>query len=86
MGIITDPSIIDKIEEALNQVRPYLESDGGDIRLIEVTDDYVVKVKLLGACSDCQVSMMTLKAGVEQAIKRVFPEVKEVVDVDKISE
>ncbi len=86
MGIITDPSIIDKIEEALNQVRPYLESDGGDIRLIEVTDDYVVKVKLLGACSDCQVSMMTLKAGVEQAIKRVLPEVKEVVDVDKISE
>jgi Fe-S cluster biogenesis protein NfuA len=86
MGIITDPSIIDKIEEALNQVRPYLESDGGDIRLIEVTDDYVVKVKLLGACSDCQVSVMTLKAGVEQAIKRVLPEVKEVVDVDKISE
>ena len=86
MGIITDPSIIDKIEEALNQVRPYLESDGGDIRLIEVTDDYVVKVKLLGACSDCQVSVMTLKAGVEQAIKKVLPQVKEVVDVDKISE
>jgi Fe-S cluster biogenesis protein NfuA len=86
MGIIQDSIIIDKIEEALDQVRPYLESDGGDIRLIEVTDDYVVKVKLLGACSDCQVSMMTLKAGVEQAIKRVFPEVKEVVDIDKISE
>ena len=61
-----------------------MESDGGDIRLIEVTDDYVVKVKLLGACSDCQVSIMTLKAGVEQAIKKVLPEVKEVVDVDKI--
>ena len=61
-----------------------MESDGGDIRLVEVTDDYVVKVKLLGACSDCQVSIMTLKAGVEQAIKKVLPEVKEVVDVDKI--
>ena len=61
-----------------------MESDGGDIRLVEVTDDYVVKVKLLGACSDCQVSVMTLKAGVEQAIKKVLPEVKEVVDVDKI--
>lgn len=84
MGIITDENIINKIEEALTQVRPYLESDGGDIRLIEVTDDYVVKVKLLGACSDCQVSIMTLKAGVEQAIKKVLPEVKEVVDVDKI--
>ena len=84
MGIITDENIINKIEEALTQVRPYLESDGGDIRLVEVTDDYVVKVKLLGACSDCHVSVMTLKAGVEQAIKKVLPEVKEVVDVDKI--
>lgn len=84
MGIINDENIINKIEEALTQVRPYLESDGGDIRLVEVTDDYVVKVKLLGACSDCQVSVMTLKAGVEQAIKKVLPEVKEVVDVDKI--
>ena len=86
MGIITDQNILDKVEEALNQVRPYLESDGGDIRLIEVTDDFVVKVKLLGACSDCQVSMMTLKAGVEQAVKKVLPQVKEVVDVDKIDQ
>ena len=86
MGIITDQNILDKVEEALNQVRPYLESDGGDIRLIEVTDDFVVKVKLLGACSDCQVSMMTLKAGVEQAIKKLLPQVKEVVDVDKIDQ
>ena len=84
MGIITDQNILEKVEEALNQVRPYLESDGGDIRLIEVTDDCVVKVKLLGACSDCQVSMMTLKAGVEQAVKKLLPQVKEVVDVDKI--
>ena len=84
MGIITDQNVIDKIEEALTQVRPYLESDGGDIRLIEVTNDFVVKVKLLGACSDCHVSVMTLKAGVEQAIKKVLPEVKEVVDIDKI--
>jgi Fe-S cluster biogenesis protein NfuA len=86
MGIITDQNILEKVEEALGQVRPYLESDGGDIRLIEVTDDYVVKVKLLGACSDCQVSMMTLKAGVEQAVKKVLPQVKEVVDVDKIDQ
>ncbi len=83
MGIITNQNIINKIEEALMEVRPYLESDGGDIRLVEVTDDYVVKVKLLGACSDCQVSVMTLKAGVEEAIKKVLPEVKEVIDVDK---
>ena len=74
------------MEKALNQIRPYLESDGGDIRLIEVTDDYVVKVKLLGACSDCQVSMMTLKAGVEQAVKKLLPQTKEVIDVDKIDQ
>lgn len=86
MGIITDQKILDKVEDALNQVRPYLESDGGDIRLIEVTDDFVVKVKLLGACSDCQVSMMTLKAGVEQSVKKFLPQVKEVVDVDKIDQ
>jgi Fe-S cluster biogenesis protein NfuA len=86
MGIITNQDIIDKVEEALNQVRPYLESDGGDIRLIEITDEYVVKVKLLGACSDCQVSTMTLKAGVEQAVKKMLPEVKKVVDVDKIEQ
>ena len=84
MGIINDQNVIDKIEEALTQVRPYLESDGGDIRLIEVTDDFVVKVMLLGVCSDCHVSVMTLKAGVEQSIKKVLPEVKEVVDIDKI--
>lgn len=82
MGIINDKNTINMIEEALTQVRPFLESDGGDIRLVEVTDDYVVKVKLLGACSDCQASVMTLKAGVEQAIKKMLPEVKEVVDVD----
>ena len=81
MGIITDKTILDKIEGALDEIRPYLEADEGDIRLIEVTDDMVVKVKLLGACSDCNVSMMTMKSGVEQAIKRAVPEVKEVIDI-----
>ena len=81
MGIITDKNIIDKIEEALTTIRPYLESDGGDINLVEVTDDMIVKVKLIGACSSCDVSMMTLKNGVEVAIKSAVPEIKEVIDV-----
>ena len=81
MGIITDKTILDKIELALDEIRPYLEADEGDIRLIEVTDDMVVKVKLLGACSSCNVSMMTMKSGVEQAVKRAVPEVKEVIDI-----
>ena len=84
MGIITDKTILDKIEGALDEIRPYLEADEGDIRLIEVTDDMVVKVKLLGACSDCNVSMMTMKSGVEQAIKRAVPEVKEVIDITSL--
>ena len=84
MGIITDKNIIDKIEEALTTIRPYLESDGGDINLVEVTDDMVVKVKLIGACSSCDVSMMTLKNGVEVAIKNAVPEVKEVIDVTSL--
>ena len=84
MGIITDKTILDKIEGALDEIRPYLEADEGDIRLIEVTDDMVVKVKLLGACSDCNVSMMTMKSGVEQAIKRAVPDIKEVIDITSL--
>lgn len=75
MGVITDPVIINKIEEALNQLRPFLEADGGDITLVEVTSEYIVKVELHGACSSCNMSMMTLKAGVEEAVKRVVPEI-----------
>ena len=84
MGIITDKTILDKIEGALDEIRPYLEADEGDIRLIEVTDEMVVKVKLLGACSDCNVSMMTMKSGVEQAIKRAVPDIKEVIDITSL--
>ena len=84
MGIITDRKILSKIEGALDEIRPYLEADEGDIKLIEVTDDMVVKVKLMGACSSCNVSMMTMKSGVEQAIKRAVPEVKEVIEVSDL--
>ncbi len=84
MGIIKDKNILDKIEGALNKIRPYLEADGGDITLVELTDDMVVKVKLMGACSSCNVSMMTLKNGVEVAIKNALPEVKEVIDVTSL--
>ena len=84
MGVIADKIILEKIEGALDEIRPYLEADEGDIRLIEVTGDMVVKVKLLGACSSCNVSMMTMKSGVEQAIKRAVPEVKEVIDITSL--
>ena len=84
MGIITDKAITDKIELALQEIRPFLEDDGGDINFIELTDQWVVKVKLLGACSSCNISMMTLKNGVEVAIKLAVPEVKEVIEISSL--
>ena len=63
--MITNKKIINKVEAALDEIRPYLRTDGGDISLIEITDDYTVKVKLMGACETCHVSMMTLKNGVD---------------------
>ena len=62
-------------------VRPYLQADGGDIELVEVTDDNIVKVRLKGACRGCPYSVQTLKSGVEKAIVREVPEIKEVVEV-----
>jgi Fe-S cluster biogenesis protein NfuA len=72
----------EKVLKALERVRPYLQSDGGDIQLVEVTSDNVVKVKLEGACYGCPYSMQTLKAGVEQALIKEVPEIKSVVSVD----
>lgn len=72
-------SIKERVNKALNRVRPYLQNDGGDIDLIEITDDLTVKVKLTGACHGCPFSMQTLKAGVEQAIMQEVPEIKKVI-------
>ena len=84
MGIITDKTIIDKIEGALAEIRPFLEDDGGDINFIELTDEWVVKVKLIGACSSCSISLSTLKKGVEVVVKRAVPEVKEVIEISAL--
>ncbi|MDC3257928.1 NifU family protein [Flavobacteriales bacterium] len=82
--MITDKKIIDKIQNALAEIRPFLESDGGDINFIELSDDWIVKVKLIGACSSCNISMMTLKNGVEVVVKKAVPEVKEVVEISSL--
>jgi Fe-S cluster biogenesis protein NfuA len=71
-----------KVNEVLSKLRPYLEADGGDISLVEITDDLVVKVKLHGACEGCPFSYQTLKAGIEQAIKKEIPEIKDLVGVN----
>jgi Fe-S cluster biogenesis protein NfuA len=71
-----------KVEEALEQIRPYLQADGGNVNLIDITDDKIVKLELLGACKSCSMSAMTLKAGIEEAIKRAAPEIKGVEAVN----
>lgn len=70
-----------KVEEVLNQVRPMLQRDGGDVELVEVTPEGIVKVKLTGACGSCPMSTMTLKMGIEAALKEQIPEVVEVQQV-----
>jgi Fe-S cluster biogenesis protein NfuA len=71
----------EKIEKVLEKIRPYLQMEGGDVELVEVTDDGKVKVRLQGACGSCPMSIMTLKMGIEQALKDEIPEVKEVIAV-----
>ncbi len=71
----------ENIQKAINQIRPNLQADGGDVELVDVTDDGIVKVKLLGACRGCPMSQMTLKMGIEKYLKKEVPDVKEVVAV-----
>ncbi len=68
-------SLLDKVEAALDSIRPYLEADGGNVSIEEITPEGVVKLKLLGSCGSCPMSIMTLKAGIEQAIKKAVPEI-----------
>ena len=68
-----------RVLASLEKIRPYLQSDGGDIELVNITDDHIVEVKLTGACNGCPFSMQTLKAGVEQALLKEVPEIREVV-------
>ncbi|MCH6200478.1 NifU family protein [Aquiflexum sp. LQ15W] len=74
--------LIEKIEAALDSIRPYLEADGGNVKVVEITDDFTLRLELTGACSSCPMSTMTLKAGVEEAIKRAVPEIIKVEAVN----
>ncbi|MCK5232824.1 MAG: NifU family protein [Desulfobulbaceae bacterium] len=71
----------DKIQKVLEEIRPALQKDGGDVILVDVTDDGIVKVQLTGACKGCPMSQMTLKHGIEKILKAEIPEVKEVKSV-----
>jgi Fe-S cluster biogenesis protein NfuA len=70
--------LIKKIENIIEQIRPYLQQDGGDIKFVELTDDNIVNVELTGACGSCPYSTMTLKNGVEAAVVKALPQIKSV--------
>lgn len=70
------------IEKALDEIRPFLQSDGGDISLLSIEDDKLVKVQLEGACVGCSVNQMTLKTGVEMTIKKYAPQIEQVINVE----
>ncbi|MFN5984367.1 MAG: NifU family protein [Fluviicola sp.] len=67
--------LTEKINISLEELRPHLHADGGDMELVEITEEGIAKVRLLGACSDCSMSIMTIKAGLEEAVKKVAPEI-----------
>ncbi len=68
-----------KVNKSINKIRPYLQADGGDVSILEISDDMIVHVRFSGACDGCPYSVMTLKAGIEETIKKDVPEVKEVI-------
>ncbi len=72
---------IEKIEIALQSIRPFLQKDGGDVEFVEVTADNIVKVRLTGACETCSMSAMTLKAGIEESIKNAIPTIQSVIAI-----
>lgn len=72
---------IEKVEFALESIRPFLQRDGGDVELIDVSDDYTVSIKLLGNCKSCAMSTMTMQNGIEESIRRLVPKVTKIVEV-----
>jgi len=77
-----DKQLEERIEQALSSIRDYLQSDGGDVRLHQIREDMVVEVELMGNCVTCSISSMTMKAGIERAIKQVAPEVISVTAIN----
>lgn len=74
--------ILERVEASLDTMRPYLNDDGGNVEVVDITDEMIVRVRLVGACSTCPQSFMTMKAGIEEAVKRAVPEVKGVMAIN----
>lgn len=82
---INIPYTLKRVEQALNTVRPYLATDGGDIRIVEITDEMVLKLEWLGNCSSCAMSPMTLKTGIEDAVLKSVSEIKSIEVINELS-
>jgi Fe-S cluster biogenesis protein NfuA len=79
---MSHPEILNKVEESLEKIRPFLKADGGDVRVVEFTPDYNLKLEFLGACKGCSMNRMTFKAGIEENIRRDVPEVLKIEAID----
>ena len=80
--LLNKEDLIKKVELSLDKIRPYLETDGGNVRILDITEDMTVKLELLGSCGNCPMSTMTMRAGIEEAIQKDFPEIKSVEAVN----
>ena len=81
-SVLQQNELVNQVEKALDSIRPYLQADGGNVKVLEVTEDNLVKLELLGACGSCPMSVMTFKAGIEEAIKREVPQITAVEAVN----
>lgn len=75
-------TVRENVMKALEEIRPFLQNDGGDISLVEILDDKIVKVRLEGTCAGCSVNLMTLKSGVEMTIKKHVPQIEQVINIE----
>lgn len=80
--VVNNDQLISKVERALDSMRPYLAADGGNVKILEVTDDKTVRLELIGSCGTCPMSAMTFKGGLEEAILKAVPEIKKVEAVN----
>ena len=85
MSLTIDKLLMDQINAALDEIRPHLSVDGGNIEVVELTDDMELKVKWMGNCEFCSMSAMTMKAGVEQAIRQKLPQIKKVTAINGVA-
>lgn len=75
-------AIYRKVEEALDTIRPYLEADGGNVEIVEITADQTLKIELKGACKTCNMSHMTMRSGIEETVRRAVPEIKNIIAIN----